>query len=154
MQKEARALAAGAGRHKGADVLTLHLLIAMKSRPIYALAKGLHYHLSRPSLVLHADHKVYARHLGYLARSQLGIAAHHHHHGAGVLAQGAVDGLAALVVTGLSNRAGVHHTDVGPLALDHTSHTGGFQAISQRRSLRKIELAAQSDINSLGILHH
>lgn len=57
-----------------------------------------------------------------------------------------MDSLAAFVITGLGNGAGIDKTEVGPLSFRGSKDTARSQFIGQRGRLGKIELAAQSDV--------
>ena len=90
--------------------------------------------------------------LGRLLGESLRVAAGEDGDGAGVLALGPAEPLAALLVAEVGDGAAVHHKDVGLFALRHDGETGGAEHLFQRTGLVQIDLAAKGiKTNSHGV---
>ena len=73
----------------------------------------------------------------------LGVAAGEHRHGAGVLALGPAEPLAALLVAEVGHGAAVDHKDVGLFAFRHDGEAGPPEHLFQGPGLVQIDLAAK-----------
>ena len=73
--------------------------------------------------------------LGRFLGESLRVAAGEDGDGAGVLALGPAEPLAALLVAEVGDGAAVHHKDVGLFALRHDGETGGAEHLFQRTGL-------------------
>ena len=67
--------------------------------------------------LVHSQHIIHLRQIGYLAGLELCVAARHDQHRIGVLAANTMDGLAVFVVGSVGHRAGIDDTHIGLFAL-------------------------------------
>ena len=145
LQKIARAVSARARRDEGGDFARWHsdglvAGIAFRERLLlrHAFADVAHHF----PLVFHANDQVNTIESGNLLWFQLRIASHHHHKGSRMFTREAVDGLSALMVGHVGDRAGVDDTYIGMLPLFSGTHALSGQSVAQGRRFGKIEFTS------------
>ena len=105
--------------------------------------------LQKGSLLVGPEHKVYALDAAHGLGLQLGVAPHHHDEGPGILTDKAVDGLTALVVGHVGNRARVDDAQVGTLSRPGLCNAHLAQKLGYGGRLGEIQLTAQCIICGL-----
>ena len=137
------------GRSKTADILKLagyRFALFM----LLQIAQEIH----NAAFLFCPQHDIHSFDGCHLFRLQLGIASCYHHKGSRMILDQPMDGLTAFLVRHFRNGTGVYHTNICLLPSSCRTDTRFLQQLTNGRSFREIQLAAQCIIDGCLILKY